>query len=130
MKITIHAISSTGGNYPVEFSDDGQTLRVFCHCQAGQLQQMCKHKTGLLSGDQNLLSDLAEADLLSQVLSSPAYPVLKKRLDEYMKALADIEREMGKLKGREKQIKADFAYELTFGRTRIEPTASARKPIS
>src|ERR1043166_4152439 len=118
MKLTIQAFSSSGGCYPVAFSDDSGVLRVFCHCQAGSLQQMCKHKLALLKGDRTMLYDPAEEKMLSEVLSSSGYPDLKLRLEEFEKQLAKVEREMAKLKERGKNLKADFVYELTHGRPR------------
>lgn len=118
MKATIQAASSSGGSYPVEFSDENGALRVFCHCQAGSLQQMCKHKLGLLKGDSKLLFNPTEEGLLKQVLASGAYAALKRRLDEFEATLVSNEREMAKLKAKEKALKSDFAYELTFGSRR------------
>lgn len=122
MKLKLQAFSSSGGSYPVEVSDDNGVFRMFCHCQAGMTQQMCKHKIGLLKGDARMLFDPAEAPLLEQVLKSPVYPAIKARLDLYESQLMEVEREMAKLKEREKTIKHDFAYELTFGKTRMQPT--------
>ena len=118
MKVAIQALSSSGGSYPVEFSDDTGALRVFCHCQAGKLQQMCKHKLSLLKGDKNMLFEPTEETLLQQVLTSKTYPALREKLDTYERDIASIEREMAKLKEREKQMKCDFAYELTRGRAK------------
>lgn len=118
MKLTVLAVSSSGGSYPVDFSDESGRLTVVCHCQAGQIHQMCKHKLGLLSGDKRLLFDPSESKLLDQVFASPAYPTLKVRLAEYEKALADTEREMAKLKQLEKSLKAVFAYEMAYGKKR------------
>ena len=102
----------------MEFSDEGGALRVFCHCQAGSLQQMCRHKLGLLKGDSKMLFNSTENNLLKQVLASNAYAAIKNRLDEFEAVLAANEREMAKLKAKEKALKSDFAYELTFGRPR------------
>jgi predicted nucleic acid-binding Zn-ribbon protein len=77
---------------------------------------MCKHKLALLRGDSKMLYDLKQTKLLQEVLSSKAYPALKTRLDEYELELAETEREMAKLKEREKNLKTGFAYELTHGR--------------
>lgn len=118
MKVTILAFSSSGGSYPVEFSDDSGILRVFCHCQAGTMQQMCKHKLALLKGDSKMLYDPTQEKLLQDVLTSKAYPTLKRSLDTYETELAEIEREMAKLKEREKKLKTEFAYGLTHGRKR------------
>lgn len=116
MKVTLQVISSSGGSYPVEFSDEMGSLRVFCHCQAGAMQQICKHKIALLKGDLKMLFDPAQEPLLRQVLSSAAFPALKARLEEYEKCIADIEREIAKVKEKEKALKRAFAHELTYGR--------------
>jgi hypothetical protein len=115
MKLTIFAFSSTGESYPVEFSDESGNLRVFCHCQAGSFQQMCKHKIALLKGDRSMLFDQTQEKLLNKVFSSPAYSALKSHLDEYDKQLSIIESEARRLKEREKTLKAEFAYLLTHG---------------
>jgi uncharacterized Zn finger protein len=116
MRVTIRALSSSGGSYSIDFSDDGGVLRVFCHCPAGELQQVCKHKLALLKGDTKMLYEPTDEKLLKEVLSSKAYPVLKQRLDAYQAELGGVQRDMAKLKEREKKLKADFAYELTHGR--------------
>lgn len=117
MKLTLQAKSSSEGSYPVEFSDESGALRVFCHCQAGSLQQMCRHKLGLLKGDYKMLLNPAEQSLLEQLLASKAYAALKPKLDSYEAALAFNDREIARLKAKEKALKSDFAYELTFGRS-------------
>lgn len=118
MKITILAFSSSGGSYPVEFSDETGALRVFCHCQAGQMQQMCKHKLALLRGDKKMLYDPSQGEMLDRILASATYLPVKARLGEYELALAAIEREMAGLKVRERNLKAEFAYELAQGHKR------------
>jgi len=115
MKVTIQAHSSSGGAYQVEFSDESGHLRVFCHCPAGVLQQMCKHKMALIKGDRRMLHDPSEERLLLQVLGSPAYVGLQPRIAAYEQALLALEREVDKLKAREKELKRDFAHELTLG---------------
>jgi hypothetical protein len=118
MKVTIQALSSSGGSYAIDFLDDGGVLRVFCHCPAGELQQMCKHKLALLKGETKLLYQPSDETVLKQILSSRAYPALKERLDAYEAELMIVEREMAKLKDREKKLKTGLAYELTHGRKR------------
>lgn len=116
MKIIIQALSSSGDSYPVEFTDETGVLQVYCHCQAGILQQMCRHKIGLLQGNFKMLFNPTEEPLLKQVLNCQAYAPLKTRLDQYEANLSEIEREMAKLKVKEKSVKQAFAYELTHGK--------------
>ena len=115
MKLSVQAVSSSSGSYRVDFSDETGVLRVFCHCQAGQLQQVCKHKLALIKGDCSMLYDPVEEKQLREVLASAAYPAIKKRLGEYEQEVAAIEREMARLKKREKDLKPALAHELTHG---------------
>lgn len=68
-----------------------------------------------------MLYDTSEEPLLRQVLGSKAYPELTARFDEYEKQLADVEREMAKLKEKERTIKSRFAYGLNFGKQKPNP---------
>jgi len=76
---------------------------------------MCKHKLAFLNGDRKMLYDSSQEKLLAEVLSSAAYAVLRKQLDEYQEQLNELESEMDKIKEREKNLKSDFAYELAQG---------------
>ena len=116
MKLTLEAASSCGGSYPVEFSDETGSLRVLCHCQAGEFQQMCRHKLALLKGDTRMLFDKAQEPLLREVLNSKAYPAVIMRLAQFETQLTGVEKEMAKLKEKEKGIKKEFAYELAHGK--------------
>ena len=118
MKMTLQVKSSSGGSYPVEFSDESGVLRVFCHCKAGALHQLCKHKLGLLKGDAKMLANPGEESSLKQVLASRAFADLRLKLDQFEASLAGIEREAAALKAREKALKGDIAYEITFGKPR------------
>ena len=121
MNITLQAFSSSGGSYAIEFEDESGVLRVFCHCSAGTMQQMCKHKAALIKGDSKMLYDSAEEPLLKQILSSEAYPALRARFEEYERQLTQVERDIAKLKEREKAIKKNIAYELTHGKPNPKP---------
>lgn len=117
MKLTIQAVSSsTEGGYPVEFSDDSGVFRVFCHCQAGVNQMMCKHKAAFIRGDAKMLLNPEDAALLKKIQSSPAYPALRERYEHFESQLTEVQIEMEKLKQIERGIKKDFAHELTSGK--------------
>lgn len=91
-RITVLARSSSRKSpYKVEFLADGPSVRVYCHCQAGARQWMCKHKLALILGDSNMLFDLKQADLLSRIQSWPQYSDLKKRTDEFQNKLKEIQ---------------------------------------
>jgi len=67
MKVTILAKGSGAEPYEVEFNVDGNSLAVFCNCQAGNFGRLCKHKTELLMGEQSRLFSDAEIPRLEQV---------------------------------------------------------------
>jgi hypothetical protein len=125
MKITLQAFSSSGGSYSVEITDDNGFLRIFCHCNAGITHQMCKHKAAFIRGDVKMLYDAAQEPVLKQLLSSKAYPALKARFDQFETQLAEVEREIAKIKEKEKAIKKDFVYELTHGK--LNPDAPIKR---
>lgn len=115
MKATLLAKSSSGEPYNVEFMTDGGSLRVFCHCQAGVLQRMCKHKLAFIQGDTKMLFDSNQASLLSEIHSWPEFGNLKTHTAEYERQLAEIETAQSALARKEKAIKAEFAHGLTHG---------------
>jgi hypothetical protein len=115
MKVTLLAKSSSGESYQVEFLVDGDSVRVFCHCQAGVLQQMCKHKLALLQGDASMLFDSTQVSVLSEIHAWSQFANLKARLIEFEKRLKEIEVTKGMLLKSEKALKADFVRGLTSG---------------
>lgn len=115
MKTILLAKSSSGESYQVEFLVDGNSVRVLCHCQAGVLHMMCKHKLALLHGDKTMLFDSTQAHLLSELHTQPQFANLKSQLGEFEKKLKEIEVAKGALAKNEKAIKADFARGLTSG---------------
>jgi hypothetical protein len=115
MKAILLAKSSSGESYNVEFLVVSGSLRVFCHCQAGVLQRMCKHKLAFIQGDVKMLFDLKQTTLLSEIHSWPEFGNLKVRVNEYEKKLTEIEMAQGELTKKEKAMKAEFAYGLSHG---------------
>jgi hypothetical protein len=115
MKAILLAKSSSGEPYNVEFLTDGGSLRVFCHCQAGVLQRMCKHKLAFIQGDTNVLFDSKQSSLLSEIHSWSEFGNLKAHIMEYEKQLTEIETAQSALTKKEKAIKAEFAHGLSHG---------------
>jgi hypothetical protein len=109
------AKSSHGEPYKVEFSAEGDGLRIFCHCQAGVLHRMCKHKRAFIEGDIKMLFDPAQAALLSEIRSWPQFQGIQKRLEALLKQLSDIEKAQLELDKKAKQIKAELGKGLSFG---------------
>ncbi len=86
MEIVLKARSSSQPEpYSVVFRWEERTLKVRCSCPAGELGQMCKHKTALLLNDSTMLFDKRQADSLGKVstwVSSTSIPSLLTKLRE------------------------------------------------
>lgn len=115
MKATLLAKSSHGEPYRVEFITDDSSLRIFCHCKAGVLHWMCKHKKAFIEGDIEMLFDPNQAALLSEIHSWPQFKHLQKHFQLLAKQLAEIEKAKSELDKKEKQIKAALGKGLSFG---------------
>jgi uncharacterized Zn finger protein len=57
MKLLLLSKSSAGEPYRVDVDADQSGIRMFCHCPAGSLNQVCKHKLALVKGDSTMLAD-------------------------------------------------------------------------
>jgi hypothetical protein len=115
MQTTLLAKSSSGEPYKVEFSSDGTSLRVFCHCQAGVLRQMCKHKSALLKGDLSMLFKTEQSALLAEIQALPEFARLKVQTELFENKLKEIETAKNELSKKEKAIKAEFARGVAQG---------------
>jgi hypothetical protein len=78
---------------------------VRCTCKAGELNQQCKHKRALSSGDSEMLFDQSKSQALNEVLLTPEACDLKARLRDAEEALAALEQEKNRLAAEEKTIK-------------------------
>jgi hypothetical protein len=115
MKATLLAKSSHGEPYKVEFLAEADGLRIFCHCQAGVLHRMCKHKQAFIDGNTEMLFDPTQAGLLSEIRSWPQFTNLLKQLVRFSDRMAEVEKFMRELEKREKAIKAELGKGLSFG---------------
>jgi hypothetical protein len=115
MKATLLAKSSHGEPYKVEFSATDSGLRMFCHCQAGVLHRMCKHKQAFIDGKIEMLFDPTQAVVLSEIRSWPQFNDLKKLVAVFSEQLAAIEKSKRELDAQEKAIKAELGKGLSFG---------------
>jgi hypothetical protein len=115
MKLKILAKSSSGGPYDVEFFADGETIRVFCHCEAGVHQMMCKHKLALILGDEKMLFDATQVQLHDELKKWPQFPLLQARGTRYEREVAEIETAKANLAKKEKAIKTQMSKDLSLG---------------
>jgi len=79
---------------------------------------MCRHKLALIKGDRKILYNREQDKLFNEMLLSPAYKNVKRRYQEYENQINTVRTEIEKLKEFERNIKTDFAYELTHGKKR------------
>ena len=115
MKATLLAKSSHGEPYKVEFSAENSNVRIFCHCQAGVLHRMCKHKQAFIDGNVEMLFDPNQTALLSEIRAWPQFKNFQKHLEAFSKQLTEIEKAQRELDKKEKQIKAELGKGLSFG---------------
>jgi hypothetical protein len=83
MKYQILVKSSSGGNYLVDISDEVGSLQIFCHCQAGSMQQMCRHKLALINGDRSILFNDEQENRSNELMLLQSYKNIKRRYREY-----------------------------------------------
>jgi uncharacterized Zn finger protein len=107
MNHTIRAKSSGEDPYLVEFTLDGNQLRVSCNCQAGIFGKLCKHKTELLEGDAKRLFDESDMGLLDEVCAiAERAPELIQLSKEIAEAEKIIKTEQAKVKKAKKNLEA------------------------
>ena len=68
MKVSIKAKSSSGGSYDVEFLSENESFSVHCTCKAGIVGNLCRHRRGLLMGDETMLVDPSQSGDLAIVV--------------------------------------------------------------
>jgi hypothetical protein len=108
--ITLKARSSSGEHYVVEF-EISEVIKVSCNCNAGMFGKLCRHKTGLLSGEHNLLYDLAEEPALDEVIKIVTR-------SEYMNLMDDLQSAKNAIdaaKKHEKKVKKSIELFLKEG---------------
>jgi len=88
--LNLKAKSSSGDYYQVVF-EITETIKVNCNCNAGIFGKLCRHKTGLLSGDSSLLYDLTEEPMLDELMSFVTLSEYANLIDEILSAKKAIE---------------------------------------
>lgn len=117
MDITIFAKSSSNPESPyrVNFIVADGMLSIHCSCPAGIYGQLCKHKTSFIEGDNRMLFDISQKEILADIVStiqvSPTYDELSK----YFKRKIEIEKIQRELKKELKDMKLDLASKLKTG---------------
>ena len=97
----IKVVSSSGEPYDVHFEFSENKFTAFCNCRAGIFGKLCKHKTGLLAGDQLLLFDKTDKEklkLLHEVVKKSKYTELISLYNIQKKEVEDAQKKEKKLK--------------------------------
>lgn len=108
--ITISAKSSSGDHYKVEF-EISDVIKVSCNCSAGIFGKLCKHKTGLLSGDRNFLYDTADESQFNELIEIVRKSEYISLRNEYLSSKKAIET----AKNNEKKLKHKLELALKEG---------------
>ena len=115
MKAIVRAKSSSGDYYDVTFDiRDGQ-ISVRCNCKAGTLAQVCKHKTGLLEGNIEMLYSTSELSILDDIRQTEECQQLILVIAAKTLDLAEIEKAKKALSQKEKSIKESIGRVFLHG---------------
>src|SRR5512147_736580 len=111
IKIMARSSSDKDAVYSVEFKYENEKLTVFCTCEAGIHRQFCKHKYGLLCGDEGMLKDAAEKEKLLAVQDL----VAKTKYCEMLKELGEFEKMLQQAKVKRDKAKKRLEEAMRYG---------------
>lgn len=101
--------SSQPTPYGVTFYFEPKGITVWCECAAGEFGKWCKHKIGMLRGDESLLAKPSQISLLNElraIIASSDYPALLSEFDMAEAELAKAQDRVKKLRSAiEKKMK-------------------------
>lgn len=117
MDITLFAKSSSQPEspYSVNFIVADGMLRINCSCPAGSFGQLCKHKTSFIEGDDKMLYDISQKEILADIVSTIQASAIYDELSKISKRKIEIEKIQRKLKKELKDMKSDLALKLKTG---------------
>ena len=94
------ASSSTGEIYHVGVTRDGTNLTCTCTCPAGQKRTACKHRLGILKGNDEGITggDIESIQRMPRLLGGTD-------VEKAMSTLSDLELEMAELKKKVQEAK-------------------------
>lgn len=118
MRVTLYILGDSGSEYDITVTQINGKTSVHCSCPAGELNQLCKHKIDILSGNTNRLAPGANGGdsptwaRARQMIETSGIPAALARYQADIKA-NDLAQ--AKLKKEAKGIKGQFARELAAG---------------
>ena len=109
MEKTLLALSSDGvTSYKVVFRRETSKLIVVCSCPAGEMGRLCRHKLGLLAGDNDMLSSPKHVPDLEEVQSW----IKGSRFPTLIVQLKETEIEMARTKKRLSELKREIEEQM------------------
>ncbi|GFK95428.1 hypothetical protein NNJEOMEG_03291 [Fundidesulfovibrio magnetotacticus] len=105
------------GIYRVELRWAADKLMISCDCRAGIFNKLCKHKTGVLAGDIDILANTDEQEP-SKAMAEAQAMLAKAGLEsvtEFSTQLRALEAEKDILERKIKNLKAVFAKQIAAG---------------
>lgn len=106
--------NSSVGNYRVRFSEKEGQLRIFCYCDAGTNQMLCKHKTSLLEGSTELLESEKDIETFKRIMSSPGWSELQVVISQFRGDLEALDKEIEAVKKRQRVLKKETFGKITY----------------
>jgi len=101
-KLEILAKSSSSEiPYTVECYLEENKISVFCSCPAGDNRKLCKHVRKIIAGDDSILYDRNQENVLESIrnhLAKTAIPLLLSELEKSESLLEEAERNVEKAK--------------------------------
>ena len=115
-KIVLKAKSSSSKEtYNVEFIYGDGLVTVYCNCQAGIFNKLCRHKLALASGDTSVLADPTQNKNLEEVLELLDQVGTLAQIKSISQELDNIQIKKQSLTKQEKKLKAEIEKILTVG---------------
>lgn len=99
--IEILAKSSSGNPYTVRFYLEEDGISAFCSCPAGDHRKLCKHVMRIINGDDSILYNDSQKQILSNIsihLQGTAIPVLLSELNKSEIVLENAQKNARKAK--------------------------------
>jgi hypothetical protein len=117
LDITIFAKSSSQPELPysVNFIIADGMLCIHCSCPAGIYGQLCKHKISFIEGDDKMLFDISQKEILADIVSTIQASPIYDELSRFFKRKIEIEKIQRELKKELKDMKFDLASKLKNG---------------
>ncbi len=93
--------SSSGNPYTVRFYLEQNEISAFCSCPAGDNRKLCKHVKRIIAGDDSIIFDSNQKNVLLKIgshLERTSIPILLSELSESEIVLENAQKNLKKAK--------------------------------